>query len=83
MTSYDEELSALHRGLTRKLQQKLDSGDISAAELGVIRQFLKDCDVDPAEADRREGGAIHSLVGKLPFQSDEEDLSGPLPTTGT
>lgn len=37
-----DELGELHGALARHFKQRLASGEITASELGVIRQFLKD-----------------------------------------
>ena len=41
-TATEHELSELHGQLARIMQKRLASGEATASELSVIRQFLKD-----------------------------------------
>lgn len=66
-----EELGQLHGLLTRVLIERLLEGGVSAAELNVVRQFLKDNGVDivqPGEPD------LSGLIAGLPvFDDGDED----------
>jgi hypothetical protein len=62
-------LSELHEKLANTLLQKVKSGEVTAAELNVARQFLKDNNVD---AIPKEGSPLQQLTDSLPFTGDEE-----------
>ncbi len=59
----NEQLADLHAGLALHLKAKLDDGTISASELGVLRQFLKDNQIS---AQPVEGTPFGDLVSALP-----------------
>jgi hypothetical protein len=62
------ELDALHGVVARELIKKIESGEFTAADLNVARQFLKDNGVEqPAVA----GGVVHDLAATLPFAGAE------------
>lgn len=62
------ELDSLHGVVARELIKKIKSGEYTAADLNVARQFLKDNGVEqPAVA----GGAIHDLAATLPFAGSD------------
>ncbi|MDH0613323.1 MULTISPECIES: hypothetical protein [Agrobacterium] len=65
----DKTLSELHEKLADKLLQKVKSGDVTAAELNVARQFLKDNNID---AIPKEGSPLQQLTDSLPFTGDED-----------
>jgi hypothetical protein len=58
-----EALSGLHEGLANHLKAKLDTGDISVGELGILRQFLKDNQIT---AQPVAGSAFGDLVAAVP-----------------
>ena len=59
----NEQLADLHMGLALLLKEKLDDGTISASELSVLRQFLKDNQIS---AQPVEGTPFGDLVSSLP-----------------
>lgn len=61
--STDSLFSDLHAGLAEHLKAKLDDGSISAAELSILRQFLKD---NAISAQPAEGTSFGDLVASLP-----------------
>lgn len=58
-----ELLSDLHADLALHLKGKLDDGSITASELNILRQFLKDNQVSAQPA---EGSPFGDLVSSLP-----------------
>jgi hypothetical protein len=65
----DELLSLLHGEMAKVLLEKVRSGEVTAAELNVARQFLKDNGID---AIPKEGSPLGNLADELPFTSAEE-----------
>lgn len=65
-----ETLSALHAALAKKFKEMLDGGEVTAADLNVIRAFLKDNNIDAAP---KKGSPLGNLVDKLPFAGTEAD----------
>jgi len=65
-----EDLDELHGKLAQALAKKIASGEATAADLAVARQFLKDNGVDniPTSADH----PMHDIAKNLPFPSPEE-----------
>lgn len=59
----NEMLSDLHAGLAFHLKEKLEDGTISASELNILRQFLKD---NAISAQPVEGSPFGDLVANLP-----------------
>ena len=59
-----KELDALHGLVARELARKIKSGDFTAADLNVARQFLKDNGVEQAAI---PGTPTHDLAASLPF----------------
>ena len=58
------ELNELHGLLARELVRKIRSGDYTAADFNVARQFLKDNGVEQAAV---PGTPTHDLASTLPF----------------
>lgn len=58
-----ELLADLHAGLAVHLKEKLDEGVITAGELNILRQFLKD---NAISAQPVEGTPFGDLVSSLP-----------------
>jgi|LakMenEpi03Aug12_release.lakeMendotaPanAssembly.Ray.scaffolds.fasta_scaffold1304855_2 hypothetical protein len=67
-----ELLEKLHTGMIRCLLEKIESGEATAADLGVARQLLKDNGIDVAA---RAGGPILKLTDSLPFDPSEDDVA--------
>jgi hypothetical protein len=68
-----KELQLLHKSLATALAQRLASGEATAAELNVVRQFLKDNNIDAMPQSNEE--ALDYLQAELPYDFDEEDLA--------
>lgn len=64
MTAKDDILSLLHSELASVLLKKVQNGEVTAAELNVVRQFLKDNGIDAVP---KEGSPLGNLVSSLPF----------------
>lgn len=60
----NDELDTLHGLVARELARKIKSGDFTAADLNVARQFLKDNGVEQAAL---PGTPVRSLADSLPF----------------
>lgn len=54
----------MHEALARDLLRRVTSGEATAAELNVARQFLKDNNIDGTP---KKGNPLDSLVNNLPF----------------
>lgn len=67
-----ETLEALHTGLAKDLLAKIESGEATAADLSVARQFLKDNGIDSlafAES------PLTNLATVLPFEHAEQPIA--------
>jgi len=58
-----EQLADLHMGLALLLKERMDEGIITAGELNVLRQFLKDNNIS---AQAVEGTPFGDLVSSIP-----------------
>ena len=66
----EELLEGLHNALAEEMKRMLEAGGLSASDLNVIRQFLKDNGIDAALA---EGGTLPGLAEKMAeIGADEE-----------
>lgn len=75
MTKATEEiLAGLHGELAKAMQKKLKSGEATASDLNVIRQFLKDNGIN---ADGTKDPAIRNLADDLP-----DDIDNVIPLYG-
>ena len=63
-------LEALHSSLATELSQRIKSGEATAADLSVARQFLKDNGID---AFATNDSPLQQLVDSLPFDTDVPD----------
>lgn len=73
--SANKDLESLFKSLTKALANRVESGDATAADLGVVRQFLKDNNITVTPGDNSD---LDRLSRALPFQSPEtvsNDLS--------
>lgn len=68
-TASQEALEQLHAALAKSLAEKIASGEATASDLNVARQFLKDNGIDAVP---REGSPLDDLAKSLPFQSSDE-----------
>ena len=63
-------LEALHSSLATELSDRIKSGEATAADLSVARQFLKDNGID---AFATNDSPLQQLVDSLPFDTDVPD----------
>ena len=75
MINKEKDLEQLHSELTQKLLEKIRDPKVSASELNVCRQFLKDNGVESIAIDN---SPLRSLVDELPFEDSETPLTKPL-----
>ena len=69
MINKEKDLEQLHSELTQKLLDKIRSPEVTASELNVCRQFLKDNGVESIPIDN---SPLKSLVDELPFNDHVE-----------
>lgn len=62
-TASEEALELLHAGLALAMKERLESGEATAADLNVIRAFLKDNNIDAIPT---KGSPLGDLVDSLP-----------------
>lgn len=62
-----ETLAELHNLLAKTMLEKIQTGELTAADLNVIRQFLKDNGIDAAAI---PAAPIRRLADALPFVDD-------------
>lgn len=62
-------LDKLHGELARALADRIKSGEATASDLNVARQFLKDNGID---AIPRDASPLADLAKSLPFQSTDD-----------
>lgn len=67
-----EALEALHSALANVLAARLQSGEATAADLGVARQFLKDNYINSAPT---QDDALSRIRDALPFPTPAEAAS--------
>lgn len=60
----------LHSALVEKFRKMLEGGEVSAAELNTIRQFLKDNDVQAAPESVQD---LADKLGDMPFPGELDD----------
>ena len=75
MINKEKDLEQLHSELTQKLLEKIRSSEVTASELNVARQFLKDNGVESIAIDT---SPLKSLVDELPFEDSETPITKPL-----
>ena len=64
-------LALLHDDLAKALSKKIKSGEATAADMSVARQFLKDNGIDAIPT---KGNPLSELQDALPeFSADDED----------
>lgn len=64
-----ELMEALHGAVAQTLIEKIRSGEVTAADLAVARQFLKDNGIDAIPS---ESNGLGKLAKELPFQETPE-----------
>jgi hypothetical protein len=65
----DSILNAMHNDLATALRKRINSGDATAADLSVARQFLKDNNVTSVPA---ADSPLGKLLGSLPFATEAD-----------
>jgi hypothetical protein len=71
MTDHRDIAEKLRDKMAEKMLEMLDSDEVTAAEMSVIRQFLKDNNVTYDLIP--EGSALADLVKDFPFDIDSEE----------
>ena len=74
MINKEKDLENLHSELTQKLLDKIRSPEVTASELNVARQFLKDNGVESIPIDH---SPLKALVDEMPFSDPEEVKTSP------
>ena len=72
MINKEKDLENLHSELTQKLLEKIRDPKVSASELNVCRQFLKDNGIENLAVDN---SPLRSLVDELPFEDSETPIT--------
>ena len=75
MINKEKDLEQLHSELTQKLLEKIRSPEVTASELNVCRQFLKDNGIESLPVDN---SPLRSLVDELPFEDSETPITKPV-----
>jgi len=65
----NDSMANLHGLLAKALSEKLKSGEYTASDLNVIRQFLKDNGIN---CDGNNNPVIHEIVDDLPSFEDQD-----------
>lgn len=77
MSTLEKVLESLHTELASTLLAKIRSGEATASDLNVARQFLKDNGIDGV---KKAGSPLDSLAASIPFtEVDDEEQAGFLP----
>lgn len=74
-TSLEDILAEMHVGVASGLLRKVKAGTITAAELAIARQFLRDNGISGVPA---SGTPIGDLADSLPTFDDEDDNIVPI-----
>lgn len=70
-------MALLHESLANELLARVQSGEATASDLSVVRQFLKDNGIDSVP---KKGSPLDQLSASLPFtHSDDDEAAGYLP----
>ncbi len=69
-----EALESLHGALAKTLANKIKSGEATAADMAVARQFLRDNGIDSIP---RKGSPLGDLAASLPFPGDDDATDPP------
>tara|TARA_B100000963_G_scaffold73682_1_gene61712 strand:+ start:4209 stop:4424 length:216 start_codon:yes stop_codon:yes gene_type:complete len=67
-----DKLKELHNELAEKLLEKVRDEEVTASELNVARQFLRDNGVDAVPT---EDSPLKSLMSELPFDDETDTKS--------
>lgn len=69
MSDPDDKFEALHEALTEQLLARIRSGEATAADLNVARQWLNDNNVAANPAKNKGLKALGESITKLPFDA--------------
>lgn len=67
-------LKNLHSSLARKLLERIESGEATAAEFTAAIKFLKDNGIDLDASQAPEDHPVNQLADKVPFPDTDEQL---------
>ena len=67
-----DKLKELHNELAEKLLEKVRDEEVTASELNVARQFLRDNGIDAMPT---EDSPLQSLISELPFDDETDTKS--------
>jgi hypothetical protein len=78
MSDLKEIMDTLHAALAQELLDRVKSGEATASDLSVVRQFLKDNGIDSIP---KKGSPMERLSQSLPFTEtdDGDEAAGYLP----
>lgn len=78
MSNLSKLMNDLHSALAQELLDRVNSGEATASDLSVVRQFLKDNGIDSVP---KKGSPMERLSHSLPFtqQDTDEEAAGYLP----
>ncbi len=77
MADLSKLMNQIHEALAEELLSRVKSGEATASDLSVVRQFLKDNGIDSVP---KKGSPLERLSQNLPFTETEEDeTAGYLP----
>lgn len=71
MAASEDFLSRLHDELAKSMLDRIKSGEATASDLNVVRQFLKDNGIN---CDGRKNPTVNSIIDELPEYPDEDGL---------
>ena len=75
--SLEDTLASIHEEFAEKMLLKVKSKDVTAQELSVIRQFLKDNDITSARSnDPKNPKPIEALGDLVPFPTKPVSQAG-------
>ena len=72
-SEFEEILDTLHKELSETLLAKIRSGEATATDLNVIRQFLKDNGIQASNSPEEP---LRHLAAELPWDVDDKVYTG-------
>ena len=76
MSKADKDLlDQLHGLMAKTMKNKLESGEVTASDLNVIRQFLKDNGIEALASPDSPMGELAKAWEEAPFQDDSDLLA--------
>lgn len=73
MDNQEQTFNGLFNGLCEAMLSKLQDPEITAGDMNVIRQFLKDNNISAVAA---RGSPLANVVEAFPFQDENDDNGG-------